>query len=351
MKLYIFFLFIIFFFFNTKILLGNDKINSLKKLLDEDLITQGEFKDAMSKLSGIDEVTDEVTDDRINIKKSSDSKRKKFVKYEFYLDNYRIHTFRPGSIRVDNLLTGETVVNISGNFKSKFTNDGYKYFDLKVDKENLSAKLIYKGRMLINWSGKYVPKHRATFYQMQVLGYMPFHFYIMIVGKNPIAINMDRFNDKIDKAVDKVKNELALKYDISINDIDRILEKKNKSIDSEIENVISKEKEKLIKELTDKYAGEEITDAIRQEIERTIGEEMANALIDEIQKATGVAIDKAIENELADAINEAIAEAIQLGVSQAAAEAAIAAMLWVYANGGSDADAMAACRAHAGDAC
>ena len=35
----------------------------------------------------------------------------------------------------------------------------------------------------------------------------------------------------------------------------------------------------------------------------------------------------------------------------AAAEAAIAAMLWVYANGGSDEDAMNACRQYAGDAC
>ncbi len=347
MRLCKFVLIFSFFFLNTKILLSDDKINSLKKLLQEDLITQDEFRDAVSSLS----VKEEITDERIKIKKSSDSKRNKFVKYEFYLDNYRIHTFRPGSIRVDNLLTGETVVNISDNFKSKFTNDGYKYFDLKLDKENLSAKLIYKGRMLINWTGKYVPKYRATFYQMQVLGYMPFHFYIMVVGKKPISINIDRFNNKIEKAVDKVKKELALKYDISVDEIDRILERKNKTIDEEIENVISEEKEKLIKELTDKYAGQEITESIRQEIERTIGEEMANALIDEIEKATGLAIDSAIENELANAINEAIAEAIRLGVSQAAAEAAIAAMLWVYANGGSDADALAACRAYAGDAC
>ena len=78
---------------------------------------------------------------------------------------------------------------------------------------------------------------------------------------------------------------------------------------------------------------------------------MANALISEIERATGQAIDSAVERELAAAINDAIAYAIQEGVSQAAAEAAIAAMLWVYANGGSDEDAMEACRAYAGDAC
>ena len=82
-----------------------------------------------------------------------------------------------------------------------------------------------------------------------------------------------------------------------------------------------------------------------------IGEEMANALISEIERATGQAIDSAVESELAAAINEAVAYAIQQGVSAAAAEAAIAAMIWVYSNGGSDEDAMEACRAHAGDAC
>ena len=51
---------------------------------------------------------------------------------------------------------------------------------LKLDKENLSAQLFYKGKMLINWTGKYVKRHNAIFYQMQVLGYIPFHFYIKI---------------------------------------------------------------------------------------------------------------------------------------------------------------------------
>ena len=205
--------------------------------------------------------------------------------------------------------------------------------------------------MLINWSGKYVAHHSATFYQMQVLGYMPFHFYIMLKGKNPISINIDKFNRKIEKAVNKVKEEMAIKFNISIDDIDKILERKNKSINNEIENIISEEQQKIIEELTDKYAGKEITDAIREEIEKTIGEEMANALISEIENVTGQAIDDAVEAELAAAINEAITYAVQQGVSEAAAEAAIAAMLWVYANGGSDEEAMDACRAYAGDAC
>lgn len=335
------------FLINMQATFSDDNVETLKKLLSEGLITEEEFKKASSKSSN----STEISNDRIKIKKSTTSKNVKFVKYEFYIDNYRVYTLGPGAIRADNLLTGETDVKIGGNFKSKFTNEGKKYFDLSLDKENLSAKLNYKGRMLINWSGKYVAHHSATFYQMQVLGYMPFHFYIMLRGKNPISLNIDKFNRKIEKAVNKVKEEMAIKFNISIEDIDKILERKNKSINNEIENIISDEKQKIIEELTNKYAGQEITDAIREEIEKTIGEEMANALISEIENATGQAIDEAVETELAAAINEAVTYAVQQGVSEAAAEAAIAAMLWVYAHGGSDEEALDACRAYAGDAC
>ena len=342
---------IIFFSFFTLLILttisplkSDDNISKLKILLEKGLITKSEFKKAI-----------DLDDDRqtgIDIKKiTGNTGKEKFVKYEFYIDNFRVHTLNPGTIRIDNMLTGETDVTLTGNFNVKLTNNGKNFFEFQFDEQNLKSKLLYKGRMLINWTGKYVPQYQATFYQMQVLGYQPFHYYIVIPGKNYISLNFTLFDKKIKKAVDKVKKEMAIKFDISIEDIDKIMDRRNVSINNEIENVISEEKQKQIEELTNKYAGQEITDAIRQEIENTIGEEMANALISEIERATGQAIDSAVERELAAAINDAIAYAIQEGVSQAAAEAAIAAMLWVYANGGSDEDAMEACRAYAGDAC
>ena len=342
---------ILFFIFFTLLILttisplkSDDNISKLKILLEKGLITKSEFKKAI-----------DLDDDRqtgIDIKKiTGNTGKEKFVKYEFYIDNCRVHTLNPGTIRIDNMLTGETDVTLTGNFNVKLTNNGKNFFEFQFDEQNLKSKLLYKGRMLINWTGKYVPQYQATFYQMQVLGYQPFHYYIVIPGKNYISLNFTLFDKKIKKAVDKVKKEMAIKFDISIEDIDKIMDRRNVSINNEIENVISEEKQKQIEELTNKYAGQEITDAIRQEIENTIGEEMANALISEIERATGQAIDSAVERELAAAINDAIAYAIQEGVSQAAAEAAIAAMLWVYANGGSDEDAMEACRAYAGDAC
>ena len=331
-------------FITVSPLKSDDNISKLKILLEKGLITQSEFKKAL-----------ELDDDRqtgIDIRQiTGKTGREKFEKYEFYIDNFRVHTLGPGTIRIDNMLTGETDVTLTGNFNVKLTNNGQNFFEFQFDEQNLKSNLLYKGSVLINWTGKYVSRHRATFHQMQVLGYQPFHYFIVIPGKNYISLNFKLFDKKIKKAVDIVKKEMALKYDLSIEDIDKIMNKRNKFINNEVENVISKEKQKIIEELTNKYAGQEITDAIRQEIEKTVGEEMSRAVISEIERVTGQAIDSAVERELAAAINEAISYAIQQGVSEAAAKAAIEAMIWVYANGGSDEDAMEACRAHAGDAC
>ena len=328
--------FLILFFLFTTNLKSDDQIDKLKILLEKGLITESEFKKAV-----------ELTGSRvskIDIRKiSGKSGREKFEKYEFYIDNYRVHTLGPGTVRIDNILTGETDVTLTGNFISKITKDGKKNFKFEFNEEELKSNLLYKGQVLINWTARYVRRYQATFHQMQVFGYQPFHYFIMLPGKNPIALNFNLFNKKIDKAVAKVKQELSIKYNLSISDIDKIMEKK--------ENVVSKEQEKIIKELTEKYAGKEITDAIRQEIEKTIGEEMANAFISEIEQYTGQAIDKAVEQELASAINEAISYAVQQGVSEATAAAAIEAMIIVYALGGTDEDAMEACRSIAGDAC
>jgi len=331
-------------FITVSPLKSDDNISKLKILLEKGLITQSEFKKALE--------LDDNRENVIDIKQiTGKTGKEKFEKYEFYIDNFRVHTLNPGTIRIDNMLTGETDVTLSGNFNVKLTNNGQNFFEFKFDEQNLKSNLLYKGRVLINWTGKYVSRYQATFYQMQVLGYQPFHYYIVIPGKNYISLNFKLFDKKIKKAVDKVKKEMAIKFDISIEDIDKIMDKKNELVNNEVENVISKEKQKIIKEMTNKYAGQEITDAIRQEIQNTIGEEMANAVISEIERVTGQAIDSAVERELAAAINEAISYAIQQGVSEAAAKAAIEAMIRVYADGGSDEDAMEACRAHAGDAC
>ena len=334
------FYFALFFLFFSIPLKSDDQINKLKILLEKGLITENEFKNAIDLL----EENNEEKIDSVKIKKiSGKTGKEKFIKYEFYIDNFRVHTLSPGTIRIDNMLTGETDVTLSGNFKFKFSDNGKKFFEFEYDKQNLKSNLIYKGDVLINWTGRYVSRYQATFHQMQVQGIKPFHYFIVLPKKNSISINFELFNKKIDKAVAKVKEELSMKYNLSIKDIDMIMEKKN--------NAISLEQEKIIRELTEKYAGKEITEAIKQEIEATIGEEMANAFVSEIERYTGQAIDQAVENELAREINAAISYAVQQGVSEAAAAAAIEAMIIVYALGGSDEDAMNACRQYAGSAC
>lgn len=329
-------LIIIFFFTLISVSNSDEKLIKLKKLLEKGLITEAEFKKILN--------LSDKPKSNIKVKKiSGKTGREKFEKYEFYIDNFRVHTLGPGTIRIDNMLTGETDVTLTSNFKTRFTSNGKNFFRFEFDEQNLKGDLYYKGRKLINWTGRFVSRFQATFHQMQVDGIQPFHYFIVIPGKNPIAINYNLFEEKIEKAVSKVKKELSLKYNLSIADIDKIMETK--------ESAMSKEQEKIIQDLVKEYAGKEITDEIRKEIEKTVGQEMANAFISEIEQVTGEAIDDAIERELASAIDEAVAYAVQQGVSEAVAAAAIEAMIIVYALGGSDEDAMEACRQVAGDAC
>ena len=324
------------FIFSISLALSDERTEKLKDLLKKGYITEQEFKEALNKFKK--------PRSKIKVKQiSGKTGREKFEKYEFYIDNFRVHTLNPGTIRIDNMLTGETDVTLYGNFKTKFSKNGKNFFEFQYDEENLKSNLLYKGKVIINWTGRYVQRYQATFHQMQVDGIQPFHYFITLPKKNPVSINFKVFEKKIEKAVTKVKKELSLKYNLSLEDIDKIVETK--------ESTMSKEQEKIIKDLIEEYAGKEITDEIRKEIERTVGQEMANAFISEIEQVTGEAIDDAIERELASAIDEAVAYAVQQGVSEAVAAAAIEAMILVYALGGSDEDAMNACRQIAGDAC
>ena len=64
----------------------------------------------------------------------------------------------------------------------------------------------------------------------------PFHYYIRIDGKAAIALNMKFFNAKIDKAVRKVKKELAIEYNISEEEIQKIIDEK---VGEETKDIIS----------------------------------------------------------------------------------------------------------------
>ena len=52
------------------------------------------------------------------------------------------------------------------------------------------------GVKLLHYEGRYVPTYKAFFYQVLTSGFEPFHFYITLRGRNPIALNMQHFGLK-----------------------------------------------------------------------------------------------------------------------------------------------------------
>ena len=156
MKIFLLNCFALIFYLNLNISIANEQNNKLKDLYESGLLTKDEYNKAISK----SDENKNLKTKRINIRKLPNSTGKeKFEKLEFYLDNYRIYTYRPGVINIDNMLTGQTDVSFGKNLKTDLTRDGNKYFNFILDENNKSGKLFYKDQILFNWSGKYVSRH------------------------------------------------------------------------------------------------------------------------------------------------------------------------------------------------
>ena len=120
------FIALIIFITSINLALSDERTEKLKLMLKKGLITEDEFKKILN--------LNEKTKSKIIIKQiSGSSGREKFEKYEFYVDNYRVYTLSPGTIRIDNMLTGDTDVTLYGNFKTKFTKNGKKFFKFEFD--------------------------------------------------------------------------------------------------------------------------------------------------------------------------------------------------------------------------
>ena len=153
--------------------------------------------------------------------------------------------------------------------------------------------MFIDGKRILRYVGRYVKKHRAFFYQVLTDRSEPFHFYIRLDGKAAIALNMRYFTAKIDKAVRKAKKELAIEYNISEEEIQKIIDEKvgeetNRAIEETMENAIS--------------------ESVREAIKQTIGQELSNMLVTAVEQATGEAIDSAIEAELAQQLMKKLLE-------------------------------------------
>ena len=313
----------------------------------------------------------DTSDLQINIGKSN---KKHFEKSEILFRDYRIYTFRPGGIKVFRISDEKRLVQIVDNFKVKYYNGGQKVVEVKItkmelpttpeeiessmkqlgdlltgkrklldklerakfDKDKHKLELFVEGRKILHWEGRYVPKHKAFFYQVLTGNFIPFHFYIKMRARPAIALNMGEFNKKIDKAVRKAKEKLAEEFDITMDQIDDII---NKKIDEELGKAVDAEVEKAV------------SATVAEAIADSVGEAMAAGLVDAIEQATGEAIDDALEAELAAAIDAEIAAAVEQGIEEAAVTAGWQAYFDTLAKGGTEAEASANAYEACGAAC
>ena len=216
--------------------------------------------------------------------------------------------------------------NWKGHMKPK---NGKKF---NFNKEAIKLELKIEGRKILIYEGRYVNKFRAFFYQVLTANFIPFHFYISLPARLPIALNMSLFNKKIDQAVRKAKQRISAEYDVSMEEIDQIIERQ-------------------INESAEEAVNDAVKDAVAAEVQAAVAESLGTAISDSfvaaIEQATGEAIDDAIQSELAAAIDAEIQRAVAMGIEEAAVAAGWQAYFDVIASGGTEAQAVDA----AYDAC
>ena len=286
----------------------------------------------------------------IKVNKLSNSKET-YEKMEMLFGNYKIYTHRPGGIKIKRLSDNKQLVVFSDKFKIKFYNEGDKIFDFILDekKENISVR--YNDIELFSWKGKYVPRHQAYFFQILTYDNKPFHYYIKLIGGKPsVALNMQKFDTKIAKAVSKAKTRIAAKYNITPEQIDLILKKRQRTVDKKIEKIVGEEK-KVIEKTMDNKIQKVIDNSLQASINSELASQIEDTIGQEIAKEFDSILIDGMEQEFASIVDDAIQEAINEGISEATAEAAIRAIMDVLAAGGTEEEAMAACKAIAGDAC
>jgi uncharacterized protein YqgQ len=211
-----------------------------------------------------------------------------------------------------------------------------KDYKSMIPKENIFLKLKIEGTPILNADGRYVNQHDVFFYQFITSTYEPFHYYIKLRKKPSIALNMYFFNRRVDRAVRKAKDRLAEEHNISIEEIDRI-----------IEDRINKETGDAVNQSVE----DAVNDSVAAAIEESVGSAMAEQLTLAIEQATGEAIDRALTAELGAAIDAEIARAVEMGIDEAAVTAGWEAYFEVIGAGGTAEEASAAAYEACGSAC
>jgi len=353
------------------------ELEVIKKLYDDGLLTKDEYEKTRDLLIEKGEEREEkklkkLKPYTLNVK-SKKGDKKNWEKTEIIYGNYRIYTYRPGGIKVVRISDEKRLAQITDNLKIKYFNNGQSIISAKIqlkkrdtvfetlnktldansdqfilktlgqkkqkaehNPDDNKLELFIEGDKILHIEGRYNKKYHAMFYQVLTRDFQSFHFYISLSGKAPIALNMGLFNTKIDKAVRKAKERIAEEYDVSMDEIDKIIEEKlGESIEDSIEQSVE----------------DAVSASVAEAIEKSVGLVMAESLADAIEQATGEAIEQSLQDELGAAIDAEIAAAVAMGIEEAAVTAGWQAYFEVLAQGGTVQEASDAAYKACGSAC
>lgn len=348
------------------------QIAVIDKLYADGILTEDEYlktKKILTDKDSTKEVIEKPTISPLTVNIKEDPGRKLYEKAEIIFRGYRIYTYRQGGIKVVRLSDNKRLIQITDNLKVKYYNNGESVIETKVtkytppnleeeakekiqelktlgkdilsgklnifkkkkgakfDKDAHKLELFIEGIKILHFEGRYVKKYKAFFYQVLTSNFQSFHFYLKLRGKTAIALNMEKFNSKIDRAIRKAKTKLMSEYDIT---------------EEQINAIIERETGKATAEATKEAVADAVAAEVEAAIAQSVGDAMSEGFVSAIEEATGEAIEEALQQELAAAIDEAIADAVAYGIQEAAVEAGFQAFFDTLAAGGSEADAIAA---------
>ena len=336
-----------------------DDLLKLSKMYNEGLLSKQEFEKAKSILLEIETIqtSESKKDDKKNIPKISKKTKKKsdvsslikieriyvtenskftnksFEKMKLTVGDFMIYTHRPGAIKIKRVSDNKQYAVIGDNLRVKYYNNGSDFFDINVDKKNKELILKINDSTVLIWKGQYIQKAEATFYQMLAMGRLPFHFYVKLdTADNAFALNMEKFNRQIELAVIEVKEDLAEEFNLSISQIDQIIDQNDMlaAYGEKIptNNQFSKTEQKEYE--------------LYNDLKKSIGDDNFKMLTSSTNDALQSEIKKTVSDEVQVIIDETIRDAINSGIETAALQAGINALLDALMSGASWADALTA---------
>ena len=348
MRVLLFAILFVAFTFTTSFSNIADELKKLSELQKQGQLTKEQFEKAKDILLKMEKKAKRDKEKKL---KNKDEKKKivirkfkeqvkgsdNFEKMEMIVDDFRIYTHRPGGMKIKRISDGKQLAVYGDKMKIKFYNNSEKFFKTEMINENRMVLKLNDIPILLS-ERRFVPKHNAYFFQILALGTKPFHYYILLLHKPPIALNVNKFEKKIAKAVEEAKVRLASTHNVTMEQINLMMKRREQKALAEIEKIIGDKQQEIL----EAAIGDSVDKFLEEQLEAAIGAALADEFVSAIEAQTGAAIDQAIEDELAAAIDEAVADAINQGISRAAIEAGIAAYLDALAAGMSEADAEAA---------